>query len=171
MTLIRVKYLSLTVLWLEIPQWCRFCHKGGDIHSKIMFWVLIEGNGRLLQRSIRKLMSCSFLWGYKGANILLINLGASNVVLNENLVSECLKKMKQNKDHCCLCLFNFLMSSPRICGNCKKFFLKPWIKYICLFAEELLLSSNNNKAFTESLNFAYKCMLQVMFMILISFIL
>lgn len=42
---------------------------------------------------------------------------------------------------------------------------------MCLFAEELLLSSNNNKAFTESLNFAYKCMLQVMFMILISFIL
>ena len=40
-----------------------------------------------------------------------------------------------------------------------------------LICRRVIIKSNNNKAFTEFLNFAYKCRLQVMFMILIGFIL
>lgn len=52
------------------------------------------------------------------------NFSACNMVLSESSLSEYLKKMEYNKDHSCLRLFNFLMSSPRISDNWKTLFEK-----------------------------------------------
>lgn len=122
----------------------------------IILGALREGDGRLLERSIKKLMTFAFLWGYKEVIIIInSNFSACNMVLSENSLSERLQKMAYNKDHSCPRLFNFLMSSLRMSENWKKFF-KKWLKYVCCFAEESVLSSNNNKTFLEPLNFADK---------------
>lgn len=119
MTVIRVKYLHLTVLWLETPN---NVDSGARVQTSAA-WQYSEHLEKARVGSLRGALENRWRFLFSAAA-----KGSASLVVTSvptvwcSVRTPCLsdgKKIRYNEGHSCLCLFNFLRSSPRISDNWK----------------------------------------------------